>query len=279
MTCLIFRFGGRHDGYAISMNDSNDRPPQILPRDGSATIAYRRLDGKPPGVMFLSGFMSDMQGTKALEVERYCRAAGRAFVRFDYQGHGESSGDFADGTIGSWAEDAVAVLDACTEGPQVLIGSSMGGWIMLLAALARPDRVAGLIGIAAAPDFTEDLMWDRFDAERRETLERDGVYYEPSVYGDEPYTITRKLIEDGRSHLLLRRPIALHCPVRLLHGMRDDSVPWMTTSRIAEKILSEDVRIFLVKDGDHRLSRDQDIARLKVTLDDLLGELDERGVF
>lgn len=261
------------------MNDSNDRPPQILPRDGGATIAYRRLDGKPPGVMFLSGFMSDMQGTKALEVERYCRAAGRAFVRFDYQGHGESSGDFADGTIGSWAEDAVAVLDACTEGPQVLIGSSMGGWIMLLAALARPDRVAGLIGIAAAPDFTEDLMWDRFDAERRETLERDGVYYEPSEYGDEPYTITRKLIEDGRSHLLLRRPIALHCPVRLLHGMRDDSVPWMTTSRIAEKILSEDVRIFLVKDGDHRLSRDQDIARLKVTLDDLLGELDERGVF
>tara|TARA_R110000868_G_scaffold32036_4_gene116901 strand:- start:2417 stop:3184 length:768 start_codon:yes stop_codon:yes gene_type:complete len=255
------------------MDDSYDRPPKILTRGGGATIAYRSLDGKTPGVMFLGGFMSDMQGTKALEIERYCRAAGRAFVRFDYQGHGESPGKFADGTIGAWAADAIAVLDECTDGPQILIGSSMGGWIMLLAALARPDRVAGLIGIAAAPDFTEDLMWDRFDQDRRDTLMRDGVYYEPSEYGDEPYTITRELITEGRSHLLLRRPIALHCPVRLLHGMRDESVPWMTTSRIAEKILSEDVRIFLVKDGDHRLSRDQDIARLKVTLDDLLTEI------
>lgn len=257
------------------MNDSNDRPPKILRRDDSDTIAYRRLDGKSPSVMFLSGFMSDMQGTKALEVERYCQAAGQAFLRFDYLGHGESSGNFADGTIGSWLADAIAVLDECTKGPQVLIGSSMGGWIMLLVALARPDRVAGLIGIAAAPDFTEDLMWDRFDDGQRAAIQKNGVYYEPSEYGDEPYTITRKLIEDGRSHLLLRRPIALHCPVRLLHGMRDASVPWMTASRIAEKILAEDVRIYLVKDGDHRLSRNQDIARLKITLDDLLGELDK----
>ena len=226
------------------MSEITDRPPEILARDGGATIAYRRLDGKTPGVMFLGGFMSDMQGTKAAELERYCRAAGRAFVRFDYRGHGESSGEFADGTIGTWADDAIAVLDSCTDGPQVLVGSSMGGWIMLLTALARPDRVAGLIGIAAAPE-----------------------------YDDGPYSITLKLIEEGRDHLLLRRPIALHCPVRLLQGMRDESVPWMTTSRIAEKILSEDVRIFLVKDGDHRLSRDQDISRLKLTLDDLLGEI------
>ena len=260
------------------MNDSKDRPPTILPRDDGATIAYRRLDGKSPGVMFLSGFMSDMRGTKALEIECHCKAGGHAFVRFDYRGHGESSGDFVDGTIGAWVDDAVAVLDECTDGPQVLVGSSMGGWIMLLVALARPDRVAGLIGIAAAPDFTEDLMWDRFDDARRETLKREGVYLEPSDYAEEPYTITHKLIEDGRTRLLLRRPIAIHCPVRLLHGMRDDSVPWMTTSRIAEKILSEDVRIFLVKDGDHRLSRDQDIVRLKATLDDLLGELDEPGI-
>jgi pimeloyl-ACP methyl ester carboxylesterase len=265
--------GGRHDGYEKSMSEITDRPPEILARDGGATIAYRRLDGKTPGVMFLGGFMSDMQGTKAAELERYCRAAGRAFVRFDYRGHGESSGEFADGTIGTWADDAIAVLDSCTDGPQVLVGSSMGGWIMLLTALARPDRAAGLIGIAAAPDFTEDLMWNRFDADVRQTLQRDGVYYEPSEYDDGPYSITLKLIEEGRDHLLLRRPIALHCPVRLLHGMRDESVPWMTTSRIAEKILSEDVRIFLVKDGDHRLSRDQDISRLKLTLDDLLGEI------
>ena len=133
--------------------------------------------------------------------------------------------------------------------------------------------MAGLIGIAAAPDFTRDLMWDRFSDEIKRTLETDGVYYESSEYGDEPYTITMKLIEEGRNHLLLDRPIALHCPVRLLHGMCDDSVPWMTTSRIAEKILSEDVRISLIKDGDHRLSRDQDIARLKLTLEELLAEI------
>ena len=256
------------------MSDLIERPPEILPRDDGATIAYRRLDGKSPGVMFLGGFMSDMQGTKAVELERFCRAAGRAFVRFDYQGHGESSGEFADGTIGSWAADALAVFDACTDGPQILIGSSMGGWIMLLTALARPDRVAGMVGIAAAPDFTEDLMWNRFGDDVRETLRRDGVYYEPSEYGDEPYTITLKLIEDGRNHLLLDRPIPLHCPVRLIHGMRDDSVPWMTSSMIADKVLSEDVRVFLIKNGDHRLSRDEDIARLKLVLDELIEEIE-----
>lgn len=255
------------------MNDTIERPPEILSRDGGVTIAYRRIDGKTPGVVFLGGFMSDMQGTKAVELERYCRAAGHAFTRLDYRGHGESSGAFKDGTIGDWLSDALAVIDDCTAGPLVLVGSSMGGWIMLLAALARPDRVAGLIGIAAAPDFTRDLMWDRFSDDIKQTLETDGVYYEPSEYGEEPYTITMKLIEEGRNHLLLDRPIALHCPVRLLHGMRDESVPWMTTSRIAEKILSEDVRISLVKDGDHRLSRDQDIARLKLTLQELLAEI------
>ena len=255
------------------MNGTIERPPEILSRDGGVTIAYRRVDGKTPGVVFLGGFMSDMQGTKAVELERYCRAAGHAFTRLDYRGHGESSGNFEDGTIGDWLSDALAVIDDCTAGPLVLVGSSMGGWIMLLAALARPDRVAGMIGIAAAPDFTRDLMWDRFSDEIKQTLERDGVYYEPSEYGDEPYTITMKLIEEGRNHLLLDRPIALHCPVRLLHGMRDESVPWMTTSRIAEKILSEDVRISLIKDGDHRLSRDQDIARLKLTLQELLAEI------
>jgi pimeloyl-ACP methyl ester carboxylesterase len=256
------------------MNDSPERPPESLSRDGGVTIAYRRLDGKSPSLVFMGGFNSDMQGTKAVELERYCRAAGRAFVRFDYRGHGESSGEFADGTIGDWASDAVAVLDECTDGPQIVVGSSMGGWMMLLAALARPQKVAALVGIAAAPDFTEDLMWDRFDEDIRETLRRDGVYYEPSEYDDSPYTITLKLIEEGRNHLLLRRPIALHCPVRLLHGMRDTAVPWMTSSRIAEKLLSDDVRIFLVKDGDHRLSRDQDIARLKLMVDELFEEID-----
>ena len=210
-----------------------------------------------------------MTGTKATALEAHCRAAGRAYLRFDYQGHGESSGEFTDGTIGQWADDAIAVIDGVTDGPQVVVGSSMGGWIMLLAALARPQRVAGLIGIAAAPDFTEDLMWRRFGREIRKTLFRDGVYYEPSDYDEEPAPITMKLIEDGRRHLLLGRPIAIHCPVRLFHGMKDESVPWMTASRLAEKLLAEDVRVMLVKDGDHRLSREQDLARLFMAVDEL----------
>lgn len=256
------------------MNESSERPPEILSRDDGATIAYRRLDGKSPGVMFLGGFKSDMQGTKAIELERYCRAAGRAFVRFDYRGHGESSGDFADGTIGAWASDAVAVLEACTDGAQILVGSSMGGWMMLLCALARPQKVAALVGVAAAPDFTEELMWERFDEDVRAALRRDGVYLQPSDYGEAPYTITLRLIEEGRHHLLLRKPIPVHCPVRLLHGMRDDAVPWMWSSRLADRLLSENVRITLSRDGDHRLSRDQDIARLKLTLDELLEDID-----
>jgi pimeloyl-ACP methyl ester carboxylesterase len=254
------------------MSETIERPPEILTRDGGVTIAYRQIDGKTPSVVFLGGFMSDMQGAKAMELERYCSAIGQAFTRLDYRGHGESSGAFKDGTISDWLADALAVIDECTNGPLVLVGSSMGGWIMLLSALARPDRVAGLIGIAAAPDFTRDLMWNRFSDGIKETLVRSGVYYEQSEYEGGPYIITKKLIEDGQNHLLLDRPIALHCPVRLLHGMRDKSVPWMTTSRIAEKILSEDVEIFLVKDGDHRLSRDQDITRLTLTLEELLQE-------
>ena len=199
------------------MTDPMDEPPPteaaaILPRPGGASIAYRKCSGRSPGVIFMGGFNSDMTGTKASALEAACREAGRAYVRFDYSGHGESSGEFADGTIGSWSEDAIAVLDAASEGPQVLVGSSMGGWIMLLAALARPQRVAGLVGIASAPDFTEELMWRRFDDDVRRRLEDTGVYHRPSEYGDDPYPITMKLIEDGRRHLLLERPIAIHCP-------------------------------------------------------------------
>ena len=252
------------------MNSDSEPRREILTRNG-ATIAYRRIDGATPGVMFLGGFMSDMQGTKAMALERHCRAAGRAFLRFDYQGHGESSGEFADGTIGVWTDDAVAVLDRCTAGRQILVGSSMGGWIMLLAALARPGRVAGLVGVAAAPDFTEDLLWERLGEAPRHELALKGVCMMPPEHGDEPYPVTMKLVEDGRKRLLLRRPIPLHCPVRLLHGMRDQAVPWMTSSRLAERLLSHDVRVFLVKDGDHRLSRDGDIGCLTDAVDELAG--------
>lgn len=244
-----------------------DDAPLILTRNDGATIAYHKTGGdnkdeNSPGVVFLGGFRSDMTGTKALALEQMCRENGRDFVRFDYFGHGQSSGDFMDGTIGRWKDDAVAVLDQLTDGPQILVGSSMGGWIMLLAALARPRRIAGLVGIAAAPDFTEDLIWQPASPEIRATFEKDGVYYEPTEYDDAPYPITLKLIEDGRDHLLLERPIALHCPVRLFHGMGDVSVPWTTAPRISDALLTDDVRIFLVKDGDHRLSRDGDIERL-----------------
>lgn len=258
------------------MNDKYTRPsggateqPAVLSLSSGEQIAYHKLKGESPGVIFLGGFRSNMNGTKATALHEHCRRTGRAFLRFDYQGHGQSSGEFTDGSIGQWSKDAIAALDQLTEGPQILIGSSMGGWIMLLVALARPQRVAGLIGVAAAPDFTEDLMWNRYGAEVRETLLEDGIYYEPSAYDDEPYPITLKLIEDGRTHLLLDRMIAIHCPVRLFHGMRDPDVPWMTAPQLTSKLLSDDIKVMLIKDGDHTLSREQDLARLFATLDEL----------
>lgn len=238
-----------------------------LIHDG-ATIAFRRTAGGTPGVVFLGGYRSDMTGTKAMALEAHCRARGQAFLRFDYRGHGASSGRFEDGTIGQWAGDAIAALDRLTDGPQILVGSSMGGWLMLLAALARKERVAGLVGIAAAPDFTEDLIWDRLDAAERARLETEGAIYEPSAYGD-PYVYTRALVEDGRRHLLLRGTIPLECPVRLLHGMEDPDVPWRTSIRLAEKVAAADTRVTLVKDGDHRLSRDADLALLCRTVDEV----------
>ena len=259
--------------------DKTQREPAAhfgtLTRPDGATIAYRKTPGRrtgneAPGLVFLGGFMSDMTGTKATALEAHAQDRGQAFVRFDYQGHGQSSGRFEDGTIGLWAEDAIAVLDELTEGPQILIGSSMGGWIMLLAALARPERVAALVGIAAAPDFTEDLMWERYGPEIRATLERDGIHRAPSEYGDEPHVITLKLIEDGRNHLLLRAPIPIRCPVRLLHGTADEAVPWRTANALMERLESGDVTTTLVKDADHRLSAPDDLARLGRTLDALL---------
>jgi pimeloyl-ACP methyl ester carboxylesterase len=244
-----------------------------LARADGATIAYRRIAGASPGVIFLGGFRSDMTGTKATALERHCRETGRAFLRFDYFGHGASSGAFADGTIGRWADDATAVLDGLAAGPQVLVGSSMGGWIMLLAALRRPERVAGLVGVAAAPDFTEDLMWARYDETARGELVTKGIRYEPSEYDAEPYPIAHRLIEEARRRLLLRASIAVRCPVRLLHGMRDADVPWQTALRIAERVESENVEVTLVKDGDHRLSRDADIARLLATVETLCREV------
>jgi pimeloyl-ACP methyl ester carboxylesterase len=245
--------------------------PSILTREDGATIAYHRHTGHAPGVVFLGGFMSDMSGTKATALDAFCRARGQAFLRFDYFGHGRSSGDFAEATVGRWKDDALCVLDSLTAGPQVLVGSSLGGWIMLLVARERPARVKALIGIAAAPDATENLMWNRFAPELQASILRDGQARIPSAYGEAGYLITRKLIEDGRKHLLMGKPIPISSPVRLIHGMRDADVPYRVSVELAEKLQSEEVRIELVKDGDHRLSRDQDLALLTRTLESLLG--------
>jgi pimeloyl-ACP methyl ester carboxylesterase len=213
-----------------------------------------------------------MTGTKAMALEALCRSQGRAFVRFDYTGHGQSSGQFTDGTIGGWAADAIAVLDNLTAGPQILAGSSMGGWIMVLAALARPARVAGLVGVAAAPDFTEDLLRPQMTAEQREALARDGIYHLPSDFGETPYPITAALIEDGRKNLVLRGEIAIRCPVALVHGMKDADVPYETSIKLAERLASDDVTVTLVKDGGHRMSEPPHLEFLFAALERVLAQ-------
>jgi pimeloyl-ACP methyl ester carboxylesterase len=240
-----------------------------LDRGDGTELAWIKLDGAGPVVVFLPGFRSDMTGDKATALAKFCASRGYAMLRFDYSGHGASSGRFEDGTIGIWAQDALTVLDRLTEGKVILIGSSMGGWLALLTALQRPDRIAAIVGVAAAPDFTERLMWDAMTFEERARLMRDGILRVPSQYG-EPTLITRALIEDGRAHLLLDSPIPLDCKVRLLHGQADPDVPWETALRIAERVASPDVRITFIKDGDHRLSRPGDLAVLRRTVAALL---------
>mgnify|MGYP005985818943 CR=1 FL=1 len=219
-------------------------------------IAYRKTEGTGPGVVFLGGFKSDMEGTKAVFLEDWAKREGRAFLRFDYSGHGSSSEDFTDGCIGEWAQDAIAVLDELTEGPQVLVGSSMGGWMSLLCARARPDRVAGLVGIAAAPDFTEDSMWMGFSDAQKDEMARTGRVELPSDYDDGPYVITQKLIEDGCNQLVLRSPLDLPFPVRLLHGTADVDVVMDVPLRIVEHVTCDDLRLTFVKGADHRFSDD-----------------------
>jgi len=242
--------------------------PSLLRLSTGEEVAYHHLAGATPGVLFCGGFTSDMSGTKALALADHCRQRGRAFTRFDYRGHGASSGRFEDGTIGGWRADALAVLDRVTGGPLVVVGSSMGGWIMLLVALARPERVHALVGIAAAPDFSEDLLLANASPEQRRQLAEQGCWLQPSAYGD-PYPVTRDLIEDGRRHLLLRGPIPIRCPVHLLHGQRDLDVPWPTALRLAERLESDDVTIELIKAGDHRLSTEPDLARITAALERL----------
>ncbi len=226
------------------------------------SIAYRLLKGRGPTVVFLGGFRSDMTGTKATALADWAAANGRAFVRFDWFGHGLSSGSFADGTIGRWRDDALAVLDKLTSGPVILVGSSMGGWIATLVARARRDRLAGLVTVAAAPDFTELLIWGSLNAAEQAALQRSGVHLAPSAHEPGPTPFTWRLVEEGRRHLLLGGPVDVDVPVRLHHGLADAEVPFGLSMDLAERLASRDVVLTLVKGGDHRLSTPADIARL-----------------
>ena len=235
-------------------------------------LAYQRLrgDAAKAGIIFLGGYASDMTGTKASFLAERCGAAGISYLRFDYRGHGQSSGEFCDQTIGGWLEDAAIVLDRLTEGPQVLVGSSMGGWIGLMLARDQAARVKAFVGIAAAPDFTEDLMWMRLSPEQKAELERRGEIPDPTAPQDMQVPVTLKLIEEGRKHLLLRSTIKLECPVHLLQGLNDQEVPWQHAIRVTENISHDDVRMTLIKDGDHRLSREQDLDLLWKVVSPLL---------
>lgn len=240
-------------------------PPSYI--DGpNGKIACRRREGSGPGLVWLGGFRSDMLGTKASYLDDWAASRRRSFLRFDYSGHGESDGVFEEGCIGEWAEDALAAFDAETEGPQILIGSSMGGWIATLLAKKRAERIAGIVFIAPAPDFTERLMLPGFSEKQRKTLATEGRLELPSDYSDEPEIITRKLIEDGRRHLVMTGTVPIDCPVRIFQGMKDDAVPWRHALAFAEQLTSRDVEIALTKEGDHRLSTPADLERLAAAL-------------
>lgn len=239
-------------------------PLKFLKREGRPDIAYQETKGENaalPTVVFMGGFRSDMTGSKAEFLHRSCTARGQRYLRFDYSGHGQSGGDFMDGTIGSWLEDSLAVVDTLTQGPLIVAGSSMGGWIALRVALLRKDRVAGLIGLAAAPDFTRDIP-KMMTTAQKEDLGSKGYFTEANDY-DSPYIFTKKLLDEAEAHCLLDGPIAIDCPVRLIQGMKDKDVPWQTAHRIANAITAADKKVYLREEGTHGLSNEDDLALLE----------------
>jgi pimeloyl-ACP methyl ester carboxylesterase len=246
---------------------SEIRPTFLTAGSPARSIAVRMREGKNPGLFWLGGLKSDMKGTKAEALDRWAETEGRACVRFDYSGHGESPGEFADGTIGRWLEDSLAVYAHFARGSQIVIGSSMGGWLALLLARELSERkiaapITGMVLIAPAVDFTEELMWKQFSETTKDEIEQKGVWLRPSAYGKEPYPITRGLIEDGRKHLLLGGLIETSCPVHILQGVQDPDVPWQHAVELVSRFSRADVVLTLIKDGDHRLSRPEDIERL-----------------
>lgn len=250
--------------------------PSFLTTAQNRSIAYHLTRGRGPTVVFLGGFRSDMEGTKALHLESWARAKGQGFLRLDYSGHGESSGEFLDGSIGDWADDAYAAIVHVTDGPIILVGSSMGGWVALLLARRLSDKICGLVGIAAAPDFTEDSMWAGFDAAQRTELETMGQVALPSDYSDEPYIITKRLIEDGRDNLVLRAPLNLPFPTRFLQGTDDADVDLSVALRLMSHAGGADINLTLIKGADHRFSNPKNLALITSTLDDILNKLETR---
>ncbi|MFC3179493.1 alpha/beta fold hydrolase [Cypionkella sinensis] len=245
------------------------KPHQLTTPQGRQ-IAYHHTKGQGPCVVFLGGFKSDMTCTKAIYLQDWAKAQGQSFLRLDYSGHGVSSGDFLDGAIGDWFEDALAVIEAVTSGPLVLVGSSMGGWISLLVARAIPQRIVGLVGIAAAPDFTEDSMWADFMPAQRAEIMAKGQIGLPSEYADSPYIITRRLIEEGRNRLVLRAPLALNFPTRLLQGTADVDVPPAVALRLLDHATGDDIRLTLVKGADHRFSTPACLTMITEAITDVL---------
>ncbi len=243
--------------------------PDYLTSETGRRLAYRLTHGRQPGVVFLAGFKTDMYGTKAVCLEQWAQATGRGFLRFDYSGHGQSSGEFANGCIGDWAADTQAIIEALTKGPQFLVGSSMGGWIALLIARAMPERVAGLVTVAAAPDFTEDSIWAGLDEKQRGELLESGQVVLPSAYG-EPYIITRRLIEEGRRNLVLRDPLHLPFPVRFLQGTADKDVDISVATSLLDHATGPDMRLTLVRDADHRFSNPSCLALIIASLEELI---------
>ena len=249
--------------------------PHYLTLDGRNQIAFRRIDGKTPGIVFLCGHGSDMNGTKAIHLEAWAMRNEISFTRFDYSGHGESDGKFLETNISDWTADAIDIIDNVTSGTQILVGSSLGGWIMLNVALARPDRVAGLVGIAAAPDFTDDLIWDQLDEQQQKVMERDGQIALPNPYSDEPVIYPYHLITDGRQHFRLRGALDIHVPVRLLHGMDDEEVPLQTSTKIADCLPAGDVRVMHVPGAGHRFSSPDQLDLIEETVADLVAKVSE----
>ena len=244
-----------------------------LQAEDGVRLAYEFSPGKTPAVVFLSGFASHMGGTKALHLQQWCRDRGQAYLRLDYRGHGRSDGDFEAGTVGMWSADALAVVRATTRGPVLLIGSSMGAWIMLLVARELGEQVSALIGLASAPDFTEELIHAHLDAKQRQQLNRDGRLERASNYDQGPNVVSLHLIEEGRQHLQLQEMIPIHCPVRLIHGLADPDVPWEISLRLCDRLESDDVLLTLVKDGGHRLSASRELALITATLNALLNTI------